>query len=77
MSSGSASRSGGTTDDDVGFPMRPSDNKNVCVEPVERFADACLAKEVEKDGPDEVRVRAGEILDTVYRSAESGKPEGV
>jgi hypothetical protein len=41
--------------DDVVFPIRPSDGKYVCVEPVERFADACLAKEVENDGPDKVR----------------------
>jgi hypothetical protein len=63
--------------DDVVFPIRPSDGKYVCVEPVERFADACLAKEVENDGPDKVGVRAVEIIDTVYHSAESGKPEEV
>ena len=62
---------------DVTFPMEQGSGAYVCVEPVERFADICLGREVENDGPGEVGLRAVEVLDAAYRSAESGRVEEV
>ncbi len=62
---------------DFTFPMDPGSGAYVCVEPVERFADICLGREVENDGPGEVGMRAVEVLDAAYRSARSGRVEEV
>ena len=62
---------------DVTFPMDPGSGAYECVEPVERFADLCLGREVENDGPGEVGVLAVEVLEAAYRSAESGRVEEV
>jgi predicted dehydrogenase len=61
--------------EDVAFPMEPGSGGYECVEPVERFADICLGKEVENDGPGEVGARAVEVLEAAYRSARSGRME--
>jgi predicted dehydrogenase len=63
--------------DDTVVPMQPGDGEYVCVEPVERFADICLGREVENDAPGEVGMRAVEVLDAAYRSARSGRVEEV
>lgn len=63
--------------EDVVFPMLPGDGGYECVEPVERFVDICLGREVENDGSGEVGMRAVEVLDAAYRSANSGHVEEV
>jgi predicted dehydrogenase len=63
--------------DDTTFPMQQGDGEYVCVEPVERFADICLGREVQNDAPGKVGMRAVELLDAAYRSAQSGRVEEV
>jgi predicted dehydrogenase len=60
---------------DTVVPMRPGDGEYACVEPVERFAEICLGRVVENDGPGGVGARAVEVLEAAYRSARSGRVE--
>lgn len=63
--------------DDTIVTMPSGSGNYACLEPVERFADICLGKEAENDGPGEVGMRTVEVLDAAYRSARSGRPEDV
>ena len=46
-----------------------------CVEPVNRFVDLCLGKEVENCGNASVGLRSVEVVDAMLRSAKSGRVE--
>ncbi|HEX2034832.1 MAG TPA: Gfo/Idh/MocA family oxidoreductase [Chloroflexota bacterium] len=58
---------------DTVLPLQPGDGEYTCVEPVERFVDICLGRQVENDAPGEVGLRAVEVLDAAYRSASEGR----
>ena len=57
--------------------MEPGDGAYTCVEPVERFVEICLGRDVENEAPVEVGVAAVEVLDAAYRSGRSSQLEVV
>ena len=57
--------------------MQPGEGTYSCVEPVNRFVDLILGKDVENSSPAELGARVVQLLDGAYRSATSGKPEKV
>ena len=56
-------------------PMAVGDGAYSCEEPVARFVDICRGLKVENPAPGLVGQRAVEVLDAMYRSAESGQVE--
>lgn len=62
---------------DTVVAVAPGEGDYSCVEPVERFVEICLGREVENDGPGEVGLRAVEVLEAAYRSAQSGRSVAV
>ena len=48
-----------------------------CVEPIARLADVCLGRAERIEAPGRVGMRAVEVLDAMYRSLASGRPEPV
>ena len=63
--------------DDVSLPLSKDDGRYDCVGPIEALVDLALGRDVENCSPLELGARTVEILDAVYRSARSGKPETV
>lgn len=57
--------------------MQPGEGTYSCVEPLNRFVDLILGKEVENSSPAELGARVVQLLEAAYRSAASGKPEKV
>ncbi len=57
--------------------MQPGEGTYSCVEPVNRFVDLILGKEVENSSPAELGARVVQLLEAAYRSALSGKVEEV
>src|SRR5207247_6447161 len=63
--------------DDVRLPLGHDDGLYDCVGPIEALVDLALGRDVENCSPLELGARTVEILDAVYRSARSGKPQTV
>ena len=63
--------------DDVVLDLEPDAGQYAAVEPISRLAEVCLgtAETIEANGT--VGMRAIEVLDAMYRSFRSGKPEAV
>ncbi|MCJ8323400.1 MAG: Gfo/Idh/MocA family oxidoreductase [Rhizobiales bacterium] len=63
--------------DDVVLDLAADAGQYAAVEPINRLAEVCLgkAKTIEANGT--VGMRAIEVLDAMYRSIKSGKPEAV
>jgi hypothetical protein len=49
----------------------------ICVEPVHRFVDLCLGREVENCADATIGLRSVEVVDAVLRSGRSGRVEAV
>jgi predicted dehydrogenase len=64
-------------EDDVVLDLAPDAGQYMAVEPINRLAEVCqgTAKTIEANGV--VGMRAIEVLDAMYRSFKSGKPEVV
>ena len=58
---------------DVSIPA--GEGAYACVEPLNRFVDLCLGKDVENCGDASVGVRSVELVDAMLRSAKSGRVE--
>lgn len=58
-------------------PLKAGDGAYHCEEPLRVFVDLCLNRKTENSAPGPVGQRAVEVLDAMYRSAESGRMEGV
>lgn len=57
--------------------LKPGDGAYACSEPLRVLIDLCLGHEVKNDAPGETGMRAVEVLDAMYRSAQSGRMEKV
>jgi len=55
----------------------PGDGGYTCAEPLRMLVDLCLGKNAENPAPVLVGQRAVEVLDAMYRSAASGRLEGI
>ncbi len=63
--------------DDEVMLLSPGDGAYKAVEPVARLVEICLGKTVVNEAPGEVGMHAVEVLDAMYRSLASGRPEDV
>jgi predicted dehydrogenase len=61
--------------DDLNFLIAAGDGAYACIEPVNRFLDLCLGKNVENCGDASVGLRSVEVVDAMLRSAKSGRVE--
>lgn len=61
--------------DDMDVSIAAGDGAYACVEPVNRFVDLCLGKDVENCGDASVGLRSVEVVDAMLRSAKSGRVE--
>ena len=57
--------------------MAPGDGGYSCEQPIDTLVDICLGRCAENPSPGFVGMRAVEVLDALYRSAESGRLETV
>ncbi len=55
----------------------PDETEYSTKEPIDRFIDICLGRPVANDADGSVGLRSVEVLDAMYRSAASGRPEAV
>jgi predicted dehydrogenase len=62
---------------DTVVPLKPGDGAYTCDGPLRALVDLCLAKPTLNGAPGLVGQRATEVLDALYRSAESGRMEQV
>ena len=62
---------------DIVIDMPPGSGGYSCEQPLRSLIDFCLGRPVENQSPGRVGMRAVEVLDALYRSAASGKLEGV
>lgn len=62
---------------DVVEPITQADTEYTCTAPVDLLVDLSLGRPVPNPAPGEVGMRAVEVLDALYRSAASGRPEPV
>ena len=60
---------------DTVMPLEPGDGAYTCVEPVERLIEFCGGRATHNEAPGLVGQRAVEVLDAMYRSFASGRPE--
>ena len=61
--------------DNLDIRIAAGDGDYACVEPVNRFVDLCLGKDVENCGDASVGLRSVEVVDAMLRSAKSGRVE--
>lgn len=63
--------------EDIVLDLEPDAGQYAAIEPITRLGEIChgTAKTIEANGT--VGMRAIEVLDAMYRSLKSGKPEGV
>ena len=61
--------------DDLDVIIPAGDGAYACVEPVHRFVDLCLGKNVENCGDASVGARSVEVVEAMLRSAKSGRVE--
>jgi predicted dehydrogenase len=59
----------------VDVPIAAGEGAYACDEPVNRFVDLCLGKEVENCGDASVGLRSVEVVEAMLRSAKSGRVE--
>jgi predicted dehydrogenase len=59
------------------IPMKAGDGAYHCEEPLRVFVDLCLNRKTESSAPGSVGQRAVEVLDAMYRSAQSGRMEAI
>jgi predicted dehydrogenase len=59
------------------IPLKPGDGSYACDEPLRVLVDLCLSRKTGNGAPGIVGQRAVEVLDAMYRSAESGRMEPV
>jgi predicted dehydrogenase len=64
-------------DVDADLPVEPEDGRYDCVGPIDTLVDLAKGRDVPNCSPGELGARTVEILDAVYRSAASGRPETV
>jgi predicted dehydrogenase len=57
------------------IPLKPGDAAYSCDEPLRVLVDLCLGRKTNNSAPGIVGQRAVEVLDAMYRSAESGRME--
>jgi predicted dehydrogenase len=57
--------------------LKPGDGAYACDEPLRVLVDLCLGRKPNNSAPGETGMRAVEVLDAMYRSAESGRMEPV
>ena len=57
--------------------LQEGDGNYSCVEPVNTFVDLCLGRNEENPATGLIGCRSVEVLDAMYRSADSGNPESV
>ena len=62
---------------DTLVPMAPGDGAYACEQPLHTLVDICLGRPTENQSPGFVGMRAVEVLDALYRSAQSGRLEPV
>jgi len=62
---------------DTVLDVEPGAGAYRCVEPVHRLVDLCLGRATLNEAPGIVGQRAVEVLDAMYRSMTSGRPEPV
>jgi predicted dehydrogenase len=62
---------------DTVVPLKPGDGAYTCDEPLRVLVDLCRGKPALNGAPGLVGQRAVEVLDALYRSAESGRMEAV
>ena len=62
---------------DTVVPIAPGEGAYACEAPLRTLVDLCLGRDVPNPAPGTVGVRAIEVLDAMYRSARSGRPEEV
>ena len=62
---------------DTVVPLKPGDGAYTCDEPLRVLVDLCRGKPALNGAPGLVGQRAVEVLDAMYRSAESGRMEPV
>lgn len=62
---------------DTVVTVAPGSGGYSCVEPVDLLVDLCLGRTPPNRSPGRVGMRAVEVLDAMYRSAASGRPERV
>jgi predicted dehydrogenase len=58
-------------------PLQPGDGAYECATPLRVFVDLCLGRPAVNPASGVVGMRAVEVLDAMYRSAASGRPEAV
>jgi hypothetical protein len=57
--------------------LNPGDGAYACDQPLRVFVDICLGHDTNNGAPGIVGQRAVEVLDAMYRSADSGRTETV
>ncbi|MFI0424083.1 Gfo/Idh/MocA family protein [Spongiactinospora sp. 9N601] len=62
-------------DTDIRLPVQPEDGRYDCKGPIDTLVALAQGRDVPNRSPGELGARTVEILDAVYRSAASGKPE--
>ena len=62
---------------DVDVAIPPGEGAYECVEPVNRFVDLCLGKQVENCADASVGQRSVEVVEAMLRSAKSGRIEPI
>jgi predicted dehydrogenase len=62
---------------DTVVPVTPGDGAYTCTEPLERLVQHCRGTARLNEAPGEVGLRAVLVLDALYRSLASGRPEQV
>ncbi|MBV8103630.1 MAG: Gfo/Idh/MocA family oxidoreductase [Hyphomicrobiales bacterium] len=62
---------------DTVVEMAPGSGAYECLEPLNTLVDICLGRQVENQSPGRIGMRAVEVLDALYRSADSGRLEKV
>jgi len=63
--------------DDVILDLAPDDGQYMAVEPINRLVQICLGTAARNEATGVVGKRAIEVLDAMYRSFASGKPEAI
>jgi predicted dehydrogenase len=61
--------------DDLDVAIAAGDGGYSCIEPVNRFVDLCLGRDVENCADASVGLRSVEVVDAMLRSAKSGRVE--
>ena len=64
-------------EDDVVLDLAPDEGQYMAVEPINRLVEICHGRAARNEATGRVGMRAIEVLDAMYRSFKSGKPEAV